>query len=128
MNNGQASSCGTFTWVTNSATAYIQLTWPTAVTIGSFYIETENSAGTSPCSENSGRNLSSGTVQVWNGMSWVNVGGFSGQVGTSVQFNMPSQVSTTQLRLYGITASPGNGNIIIFQWHVYSGMNCAPPP
>jgi hypothetical protein len=131
MNNGQAPNCSGFAWVSNSptpGTAYIQLTWPAPVTIGSFYINTENQGGTAPCGEPTGRNVASGTVQAWNGQTWVTVGSFSGQT-ADVQYNLPSMVTTTQLRIYGMTTSPGtNGNSIIYQWHVYSGTNCVPPP
>jgi hypothetical protein len=135
MNDGLASGCGMFTWVatagTSAGTAYIELTWPAAVTIGSFYIETVNSLGTAPaCGTGAGRNVASGTVQAWNGQTWVTVGGFSGQGGQFVQYNLPSMVSTTALRIYGLaaTAGLGNGNSVIFQWHVYSRVNCMPPP
>jgi hypothetical protein len=133
MNNGQPTSCSTWVWVTDTATvgtspAWIELDWPSSVTIGSFYINTENSAGTSPCTEAPGRNVASGTVQTWNGMAWVTVGSFTGMT-ADVQYNLPSPATTTKLRVTNlVTSVVPNGNSIIYQWHVYSGKNCTPPP
>jgi hypothetical protein len=133
MNNGLPPNCSNFAWVTDSTTvistspAWIQLTWPSAVTIGSFYIVTENGLSPTICPTPLGRNIASGTVQTWNGAIWVTAGSFSGQ-NANVQFNLPSQVTTTQIRVTNMTTDPGNGNSIIYQWHVYSAQSCMPPP
>jgi hypothetical protein len=142
MNNGACIattcvgvSCSSFAWVSDSTVAsgaWIQLTWPAPVLIGSFYIVTENgqapACGPPNGTVQTGRNLAGGTVQTWNGQTWVTAGSFSGQIG-NVQFNLPSPVSTTMLRIFNTVSSPGVGmNSIIHQWHVYSGTNCLPPP
>jgi hypothetical protein len=128
MNNGAAPNCTTFAWITNNTTpsgAWIELDWPSAVLVGSFYIETDN--GLTPMCFGTGRNVASGTVQTWNGSTWVTSGTFSGQHG-NVQFNLVPAVVTTKLRVFNVTTDPGNGNSIIFQWHVYTGKSCTPPP
>jgi hypothetical protein len=128
MNDGLAPNCGSFAWVTDNTApsgAWIQLAWPAPVAMASFYIQTDN--GQSPMCGNPGRNVASGLVQTWNGSAWVNAGSFSGQHG-NVQFNLTPPVKTSMLRIFNLTTDTGNGNSIIFQWHVYTGKNCTPPP
>ena len=43
------------------------------------------------------------------------------------QLNLPAPVNTTKIRLYNVVTS-GSINALVFEWHVYSGVNCVPPP
>ena len=131
MNDGVGKTVCSFAWVTDSTTpsgAWVQYTWASAVSIQSFYLETEPDTVCSPPNP-SGRNLHSGTVQWWNGTAWVTATTFSYPAGHGdVQVNLPQPVTTTQLRVFDMTTDPGNGNTIIFEWHVYGGTSCSPPP
>lgn len=128
INNKIGKVCNEFNWVANSqqpSGAWAELDWPAQVSIGSFYIETDD--GQNPLCGTTGRNIASATVQWWNGNSWVNAGSWSNQHG-DIKYNMPQAVATTKLRIFDMTTDPGNGNSIIFEWHVYAGTNCSPPP
>jgi hypothetical protein len=131
MNDGVGKTTCGFAWVNNSTTpsgAFIQYTWASPITVGSLYVETEPDTVCSP-PQPSGRNIHSGTVQYWNGNAWVTSTTFSFPAGHGdVQVNLPQAVSTTELRIFDLTTDPGNGNSAIFEWHVYSGINCTPPP
>ena len=131
MNDGVGKTTCAFAWVTNGTSpggAYIQYTWAAAVSVGSVYVETEPDTSCSPPPPG-GRNIHSGTVQYWNGSAWVTSTTFSFAAGHGdVQVNLPQPVTTTQLRIFDLTTDPGNGNSMIFEWHVYSGINCSPPP
>jgi len=130
MNDGVGPNCTAFAWISNGQApsgAWIELDWPSPVSVGSFYIETDNGLASTCFSGYAGRNVASATVQTWNGSTWVNAGTFSG-LHTNVQYNLPTPISTTKLRLFNVTTDPGNGNSIIFEWHVYTGTNCSPPP
>jgi hypothetical protein len=135
MNNGIGEGACDFHWVSNGTSpnltnpVFIQYEWPTAVTIGSFYIETTNATATIACAS-AGRNIASGRVEWWNGMQWVVAGSFAGLV-DDVQFNLPAPVQTTRLRVVDLTVTDvpgGNGNSVIYEWHVYAGSSCIPPP
>jgi hypothetical protein len=130
LNNGYGESqCGDYSWVQNSnvagADAWFELDWPSAVTIASMYIESPL-AGGGPCGVVAGRNVASANVQTWNGSAWVTATSIAGGSG-SLQVNLPSPISTTKLRLDSVLTSPGNGNSIIWEWHVFGTPSCVPP-
>jgi hypothetical protein len=131
MNNGIGKShCNQFSWISNGTQpngAWWELDWTTPQTIASFYIEAANADGTGQCSEPAGRNIASADVQWWNGSAWVTATSFSGKSG-DVQLNLPSPVVTDKLRLFNVTADPGNGNSLMFEWHVFGAPSCIPPP
>jgi hypothetical protein len=64
-------------------------------------------------------------VQFWTGASWQTAGTFSGKV-DDFQFNLPEPITTTRLRIYDVTSSPGNSNAILAEWYVYPDANCQP--
>ena len=108
--------------------AFYEYDWAQPVTIGSFYVETVNGLNPGPpCGNPAGRNLASGTVQYWNGASWVTSMTWSNEH-ADLKINLPAPVTTTKLRLFDVTTDPGNGNSLIYEWHVYGGTNCMPPP
>jgi len=131
MNDGIGKSSCNFTWILNDVNpsgAWIQLTWTDVVTIGSIYIETENAAPAPPvCSVSATRNIQSGTVQAFSGGTWYDIISFGGYSG-DVQLDFPTPVTTTQLRVYDITATSPGYNSVIFEWHVYPQTGCKPPP
>lgn len=131
LNNQVGKNVCNWAWVNNNTApsgAYFQYDWPAPVTIGSFYVETDNGLNPGPpCNSPAGRNLASGTVQWWNGASWVTSTTWSGQHG-DLKIDLPAPVTTTKLRLYDVTTDPGNGNSLIYEWHVYQGSGCMPPP
>jgi hypothetical protein len=136
MNNGIGkSNCNAYSWITDLTTpngAFWELDWPAPVTIASFYIETPNADGTGQCPGPEGRNIASADVQTWNGTSWVTATSFSGKSG-DIQLNIQPPVSTTKLRLFNVTYGPTcpamcNGNSLMYEWHVFSSVNCIPPP
>lgn len=129
MNDGVLGNVCQFAWVSNNTQpngAWMMYTWPQPVTIGSIYIDTEKGMNPGPpCNNPPGRNVASGTVQWWNGATWVDATSFSGQH-DDVQVNIQPSVTTTQLRVYNMTTDPGNGNSIIYEWYVYGAPNCDP--
>ena len=131
MNNGLGKSSCQWAWINDDVAptgAWIQYVWAQPVTIGSFFIETEN--GVSPsalCGNPLGRNIRSGTVQYWSNNAWVTSTTFANLDG-DVQIDLPQAVTTTKLRVFDLTTDPGNSNSIIYEWHVYGGTACAPPP
>ncbi len=128
MNNGVPEGVCQWAWVSNSTApsgAWAQLQWAQPVTIGSFYIYTENANGGGACGAPAGRNIASATVQWWDGAQWVTATTFSGKT-DDVQINLVPAVTTTRLRLYDMTSSPGNGNSLIYEWLVYQAPNCMP--
>jgi Stigma-specific protein, Stig1 len=152
------TACGTssFTYVSNSPFAgngsWIQLDWSELQDIDSFYLQTDDGAqfvggdlsqandGLGVCWSNpvppGARNIEAATVQWWdyslNGGAgdWADAGTFSGQSG-NVQFNFPARVNTTRIRLLDLQTSWADGyggNSVIWEWHVYSALNCQPTP
>jgi hypothetical protein len=136
VNNGIGKSqCARFSWIFNTSTAggaYWELDWPAPVTIGSTYIEASALDGTGQCIESPGRNIQSGQVQWWNGATWVTAASFSGQSG-DIQVDIVPPVTTTKLRLYNVTSGTGcpgfcSLDSLLFEWHVFPGTGCIPPP
>ena len=126
MNDGVGEPLCEFAWVSNGQApsgAWAQLAWNQPVTIGSFYVQTDHA--TNPICGTSGRNIASATVQYWNGNAWVDATTFSGKV-DDVQIDFFPAITTTKLRMFDMTTSPGNGNSTIFEWYVYQGHACAP--
>jgi hypothetical protein len=133
LNNGIGrSQCSNrFSWISNSSNpsgAWFELDWTSPVTIASLYVESPNANGTD-CVANiaPGRNVASADVQTWNGTTWVTAISFAGKSG-DIQVDLPSPVITTKLRLYNVTAGLGNGNSLIYEWHVFGAPTCVPPP
>jgi hypothetical protein len=79
------------------------------------------------CSVSATRNIQSGTVQAFSGGTWYDIISFGGYSG-DVQLDFPTPVTTTQLRVYDITATSPGYNSVIFEWHVYPQTGCKPPP
>ena len=128
LNNGknEATDCKRFSWVDNDTTpsgSYFELDWPSAVEIGSIYVETSPAAGDN-CNL-AGRNLASGTVQYWNGSSWVTSTSWSGK-NDDIDLTLPTPVTTTKLRLYDVTCTPGNTNSLIYELYVFGTGDCKP--
>jgi hypothetical protein len=125
LNDGvRQAACTYFSWVQNTTSpgaAYFQYTWPSAVTIGSFYLET----GMGECSTTVGRGVGSGRVEWWDGATWQLATTFSGKT-DDFQLDLPTAVTTTRLRLYAVTAS-ATSNSLIHEWFVYAGKACIPP-
>jgi hypothetical protein len=119
LNDGNLQSTCTFHWITagtSPGSSYIQLNWGTARTLWGFWIDSLYSYET-PCSVNANRQLAGGTIQWWNGSSWVTVQSLTNQNGDwSYQF--PGPITTTALRIYGIYA--GIYNPVVFEWRVYA--------
>ncbi len=124
LNNAQCNQG--WSWASSSGSPYFELAWPSAVTIGSIFVDAEKAAGNPACNVPSGRDIKSASVQYWNGSTWVTVATIQNQENYSVSF--PTKVTTTKLRVAGVTTSPGNGNPIIYEWYVYSGTGCPAPP
>lgn len=130
MNDGVGQESCQFHWVFNDtqpAGAYIELQWPDVVTIGSIYIETENTTGTPECSVAGVRNLGAGTVQYQMNSVWVDIASFSGFT-NDVRVDFTTPVQTTALRVFDMTATAPGYNSVIYEWHVYPKAGCTPPP
>jgi hypothetical protein len=128
------SGCsGCFGWISNSTTAqgkWVQYTWPSPVQIGSMFVEA-NACVTGPCYlPTGGRTINGAVVQYWNGSAWINATTLTSQNGNiAVTFN--PKITTTQLRMYDVTAGSSCGqtsNSLIYEWYVYPGASCMPPP
>lgn len=129
MNDGVGESSCEFGWVFNGPTpsgAWIELSWPSAVTIGSIYVETEN-ATVQTCGATVPRNLQSGRIQYMQGGSWADIASFGGFT-DDVRVDFSNPVTTTDLRIFDMTTAPGGANSMIFEWHVYPETGCKPPP
>jgi hypothetical protein len=127
MNDGHLEAeCGTykFHWVSagsSPASQWIQLDWPSSVTVARIAIDTTLSSNNG-CGVNDGRSLAGGTIQWWSGSDWQNAGTVSGQ-SNDWSFTLPSPVTTTRIRIYGVHASSNGGqesNPVIFEWSVFS--------
>jgi hypothetical protein len=70
---------------------------------------------------NSGRKLAGGTIQWWNGSTWVSDGTVSGEP-DDWGWQFTPEVTTTAIRIYGAHAYHTGGqtsNPIIYEWDVY---------
>jgi hypothetical protein len=118
-----------FGWVSNSTTAngaWVQYDWTAPVTIGSMWLDANSCTG---LCYSGGRTVNSGTVQWWNGSAWINAQTFTNQNNAfGVTFIPP--LITTKLRIFDITAGScgQTSNSLIYEWYVYPGANCSPPP
>jgi Stigma-specific protein, Stig1 len=108
MNDGygeaQCSAQG-WHWITantSSGTSWAQLAWTSAKTIGRIKMDTAACA-VAGCGIIAGRTVAGGTIQWWNGTSWVSAGTVSAK-SDDWQFVFPSPVSTTKVRIYGLYA------------------------
>jgi hypothetical protein len=124
MNDGNLqASCG-FCWVdTDSGWSgkYIQYNWASTQLLWGFWIDT-NYYTSDPCGVNP-RTLGQGTVQWWDGSTWITDSSVSGAIDDwSYAFAAP--VSTTALRIMDIQVNPScpyqTTNPIIFEWQVYA--------
>jgi hypothetical protein len=98
---------------------WIRLDFLNTVTVGRVEIDTGNAW--SPTCLGSGRTLAAGTIQYWNGASWITAGSVSGRT-DDWSYSFSSPVSTTRLRIYNIYATDVTGqksNPVIFEWRVY---------
>ncbi len=120
LNDGiDGTACTGWAWVANHGTPagdWFQYTWPQPVTVSSMFIDGER-ATNADCGGPNGRDILSAEVQYWNGATWVTAGHIGGQ--ENYLFEFPAPVTTTALRLYDVTASPGNGNSLIYEWYVF---------
>jgi hypothetical protein len=145
LNNGIGKSqCQNFSWISSNTTCtqtggcWFELDWTTAQNIASIYIEAEPADGSGQCGEPGGRDILTATVQTWNGSAWVTSGMINAgnampddagaNASGDIQLDINPPVLTTKLRLNAVTDSPGNGNAMIFEWHVFSAQGCIPPP
>lgn len=120
--NGSCTQC--FGWVENSPTpsgAWMQLEWGTPQIIGSMYIDGIAAGG---CTSTS-RALAGGTVQAWNGATWVDVQTFSGGSG-DLEFSFDPPLQTSRLRIYDVVAPPGGINSLAFEWYAFEPLGCTP--
>ncbi|MBI4703369.1 MAG: hypothetical protein HY744_19820 [Deltaproteobacteria bacterium] len=115
-----------FGWISNGQGPngeWAQLAWSQPVTIGSVYVETDHA--TQPICGTPGRNIASAKLQWWNGNVWVSAHSFQNEV-DDLQVSLTPKLTTSKIRLYDMTTSPGNGNSMIFEWYVYAGAGCKP--
>ncbi|MFO8072730.1 MAG: hypothetical protein R6V85_12735, partial [Polyangia bacterium] len=123
MNDGLLQSSCVFHWVDTAETsnAWIRYDWSSSQLLWGFWIDT-NYLTSNPCDSNP-RTLGSGTIQYWNGSSWVTVQSLSGQV-DDWSYQFPDPISTTALRIYDIEVNPScpsqQTNPIIYEWEVYA--------
>ena len=119
MNDGQYEpSCG-WCWFTAPAppTPWMQLSWPSPRELWGFSVDTVNQSSAS-CIYTDSRTLAGGTVQWWNGASWVTDGTVSGKT-NDWEYQFSSPVTTTSIRLYNAYSSP-NDNPVVFEWQAFS--------
>jgi len=105
--------CGTqqaFVWSTDppNGTEWMLWEWPTAQRIQSIIIHH---------GQTTGRFLTGGTVQIWNGSTYVNVHTFSGlnQANCVNTVTLPNPVTSTRLRITGFVPGTGQASNINFR-------------
>jgi hypothetical protein len=116
MTDGLLESSCIFHWISSGTTpgsSWIQLTWSSPQTLHSIWFDT----GAGVCGIYAGRELAGGTVQWWNGSSWVDDGVESGHV-ADWGYTFSSPVTTDRIRLDG-AHSNYTGNATIFEWEAY---------
>jgi hypothetical protein len=123
MNDGQGGPACTMHWVEGAsepADEWIRLDWTTPVKVYEMAIDTKACA--EECGYNAGRNVGFGTVQWWDGASWVTDGSVADQQ-EEWSYTFSSPVETTAIRVYGIAVTPACGgqqsNPVIYEWYVY---------
>lgn len=125
VTGSQCTACDPcFGWISNGTTpsgAWMQYDWTSPVTIGSMSFDSTD-CGTS-CGD--GRNLWSGTIEYWNGSSWVTSTSFNGMIG-DFSVTLPTPVTTTAIRVYDATTGTCGiqMNTIVYEWYVYPGQGC----
>jgi|GEM_PF-5358039 len=135
MNDGVSELACSMHWVSGGSTPageWIQLTWGSPVTVQKMGLAT--TACETQCDYSAGRNLGYGTIQYWNGTSWVTDGSVSNMI-DDWSYTFSSPVTTTAVRIYGVATTPScagyQRNPIIFEWYVYGetadGMDMLPP-
>jgi hypothetical protein len=126
MNDGyDESQCASqgWHWVTAGSTpgtSWVELAWPSAVTVGRIKIDTTACTANS-CSSALGRTAAGGTIQWWNGSAWVTNGTVSGKT-NDWEYVFTAPVSTTKVRVYGLHASPTCGqtsNPKVFEFQAF---------
>jgi hypothetical protein len=140
MNDGVGESACTMHWVSAGSgpgsSAWIQLNWSSPVTVQSMALYTVGCEA--QCGYNGGRILSYGTIQHWNGKTWVTDGSVSEQK-DDWPYTFSGLVTTTGIRIYGVAATtdPNCGNFrenpVVFEWEVYgraplTAVEMAPAP
>jgi hypothetical protein len=127
LNNGLLEASCSFCWISagsSPGTAWMSYTWSTPQTLWGMWVDTQP-ATSSVCST-SGRSLDGGTIQYWNGASWIDVLTLSDMgddwYPSSVPLEFAAPITTTQLRVYGVhadTLGSQQGNPMIFEWQVF---------
>ena len=101
---------------------WIEYRWSSPVTVASLFIDTQLwSDYTCVDGTQTGRTLAGGTIQYWNGSSYVSVGTVSNQ-SDDWSYSLSSPVQTTRLRINGVHASTlgsQDSNPVIFEWQVF---------
>ena len=124
MNDGNLQASCAFHWVDTEygpSGTYIQYNWSASQTLWGFWIDT-NYVTSDPCDVNP-RTLGQGTIQWWNGASWVTDSAVSGATDDwTVAFAAP--ITTTALRIAEIQVNPScpvqQDNPIIYEWQVFA--------
>ena len=112
LNDLNLGTCGTQSiWITSSASnpgsnVFIQFIWPTAHTINKMTIHVGSSTT---------RFLTGGTIQIWNGTSWINHTTFTQSPGVCSYDIVFSSVSTTRLRIIDITVGGSQSSNVNFR-------------
>lgn len=128
-------------WVDNpegsqGLTEFMQLEWDAPREIGSMYIATSDAVLTPCAPPGYPRNIDEGTVQYWDGVSWVDVVSFDGEH-DDLWFDFDPPLQTVAIRVDGVRATPSlnpqiapPGSSIVFEWYVYESSGCLPvlPP
>jgi hypothetical protein len=99
---------------TSAGSAWIQLDFPSAVTVGRVAFDTMPTTAT--CVYSAGRTLAGGTLQYWTGSSWATITSVSGQTNDWSRTFTP--VTTTRIRLNALF-SYSTSNAVIFEWFVH---------
>jgi hypothetical protein len=104
----------------------MQYDFPGPVQVGSMYVDTNDCV--TGCSA-AGRIMASGSVQYWDGLAWQTAQTFSNHVGDLTMTFTP-KLNTTKLRIYAVTAGAcgQNSNTLVYEWYVWPGSGCTPPP
>lgn len=114
-----------FGWITNNdipSGAWMQLEWDSTQTVGSMAIDGEVPF---TCFPNFNRTLAGGTIQWWNGVSWIDAQSFSGGSG-DLEFSFDPPLETTRVRIYNAVTAAGGSNSLAFEWYVYEPLGCTP--